>query len=63
MVKPSHRKLMATEAISDHGLSVVRACRLFCISKVTYSYTSKLSDDNQMIAELLLKITNEHKTW
>ena len=63
MVKPSQRKLMAKEVMLSKGLSVRRVCRLFCISETTYRYTSKLNDDNERIAQLLLGITNEHRTW
>lgn len=54
---------MATEAISSYGFSIQRGCRLFSISKTTYRYKSKLSEDNERIAQLLLAITNEHRTW
>lgn len=63
MVKPSQRKLMAKEAISVYNVSVKRVCRLFCIGVTTYRYKSKLSNDNDRIAQLLLCITNEHRTW
>lgn len=54
---------MAQHAVTINNLSIARACSLFCISKSTYSYTHKLADDNVLIAQLLLAITAEHKTW
>lgn len=62
-MKPLRRKLMAKDAVVVYGLSVRRACWLFCISKTTYGYVRKLDDDNERIAKLLLEITDEHRTW
>lgn len=45
------------------SFSIRRVCRLFCISETTYRYTSKLNDNNERIAQLLLDIITEHRTW
>ena len=63
MVKPSKRKLMARNTVVDYGLSVRRSCELFCISRTTYNYVGKLANDNEHIKQVLLKLTNEHRTW
>jgi putative transposase len=54
---------MAKEVMLSKGFNVRRVCRLFCIRETTYRYKSKLNDDNERIAQLLLEITTEHKTW
>jgi hypothetical protein len=53
---------MAKEVILSKGFSVRRVCRLFCISETICRYTNKLNYDNERIAQLLLDITNEHRT-
>ena len=62
-MKPSQRKLMAKAVALKYGFSIRRVCRLFHISETTYHYVSKLNDDNDLIAKLLLEITSEHRTW
>jgi len=39
------------------------ACRAFRISETCYRYQPKLSDENELIADWLLALTNAKKTW
>ena len=63
MVKPSRRKEMAQQAVSERGVSIRLACVAFRISETCYRYKAKLSDDNALIADWLLRLTTAHRRW
>ena len=63
MVKPSRRKEMAQKAVKERGISIRLACRTFGISETCYRYQAKLSDDNALIADWLLRLTTAHRRW
>lgn len=63
MVKPSLRKEMAHDAVNHHPISIQLACAIFCVSQTCYRYDRKRSDDHQVIARWLIKLTDEHRDW
>lgn len=63
MVKPSHRKEMAIEAINQRGISIKLACKTFNISETCFRYTAILSGENAEIADWLLRLTECHRNW
>ena len=54
---------MANKLKNKHQVSVGFACTCFNISKSTYYYQSKLSNDNILIADYLIRLTTTHKRW
>jgi putative transposase len=58
MVKPSRRREMAQQAVTDRGLSIRLACTAFSISETCYRYQPKLSDENAEIADWLVRLTH-----
>ncbi len=54
---------MAKRAVSGHKLSIRKACLTFHISECCYRYERKLSDENSLIAELLLGLTQAQRNW
>jgi putative transposase len=54
---------MAQRAIHEFGLSIRQACRYFSISQTCFRYQPKLSDDNELIADWLLRLTTTHRRW
>ncbi len=54
---------MAVSAVTGRGVSIALACRAFQISESCYRYERKLSDENAEIAEWLVKLTNNRRTW
>jgi len=54
---------MAEWAVQYRSVSIALACRTFCISETCCRYQSKLSDENELIADWLLALTNAKKTW
>lgn len=54
---------MAKKAVSHHGVSIALACRTFQISETCFRYEPKLSDENAEIAEWLVRLTDNRRTW
>lgn len=54
---------MAIAAVKDKKVSIRLACKAFHISEACYRYTSKLSSDNERIADYLTRITHNQKNW
>lgn len=63
MVKPSRRREMAQSAVANHSISIRLACNAFSISQTCYRYQSKLSDENALVAERLLDLTDKDSDW
>lgn len=63
MVKPSRRRAMAEMAVQQKGMSVRAACAAFMISETCYRYRPVLRDENAEIAEWLMVLTRNHRTW
>ena len=57
------RRELAETAVTQKQVSVALACRTFGISETCYRYDPKLSDENERIADLLLGLTQVHRTW
>ena len=62
-MKPSLRKKMVVYAIDKHKVTVKFACSAFNISETCYRYKPKLSSENEVIADWLLRLTEAHKQW
>lgn len=54
---------MAGKAVAQKGVSVALACRTFGVSETCYRYCHKLGDENEQIADLLIGLTQVHRTW
>ncbi|SEN84907.1 putative transposase [Loktanella fryxellensis] len=54
---------MAAKAVKHRGVSIALACRAFGVSETCYRYSPLLSDENEMIADLLVGLTDARKTW
>lgn len=54
---------MAQSAVAVHGISIRLACVCMGISQTCYRYQPKLSDENELIADWLLRLTHTHKRW
>ncbi|SIS99407.1 putative transposase [Paracoccus saliphilus] len=60
---PSQRREMTCNAVERRGVSVALACRTFGVSETRYRYRPLVSDENELIADLLLGLTGARKTW
>lgn len=67
MVKPSARRVMAISAVTGEALkgrlSIAVACRAFAISETCYRYEAKLSDENILLANWLIRLTEAQRNW
>ena len=54
---------MAKKAVSERGLSIRVACQAFGISETCYRYQAVLSDENEAIADWLIRLTHNQKDW
>ena len=62
-MRPSQRVEMARKTVSGQRLSIRQACQVFSVSECCYRYERKLSDENMLIAELLLGLTQSQRNW
>ena len=54
---------MAVNAVETKAVSIALACRTFGISETCYRYERLLSDENGEIADWLMRLTTNRKTW
>ena len=54
---------MANEAVLKHGISVRLACECMSVSQTCYRYQPILSDENAEIAEWLVRLTANQRSW
>lgn len=62
-MKPSQRKEMAVSALHKFRVSIRFSCICLGISQTCYRYDAKLSSENALIADWLLRLTQTHKRW
>lgn len=62
-MRPAGRRDLAKVSVRQTGLSISSACVAFNISETCYRYQPKLSDENDIIADWLLVITERHRNW
>lgn len=63
MVKPSLRRALAKKAVLSGLLSIKSSCNAFMISESCYRYEAKLNSDNDLIANLLIGLTEANRNW
>jgi putative transposase len=54
---------MAEGAVRGKGVTIRLACQAFGISETCYRYQARLSDDNALIADWLLRLTYTNRKW
>ncbi len=54
---------MAIAAVNKYAISIRLACVCLGISETCYRYQSKCNDENERIADWLLRLTQTHKRW
>ena len=54
---------MARKGVAKHGISIRLACVVYGISETCYHYQAKLSGENALVADWLLRLTQTHKRW
>jgi len=54
---------MAVKAVEAKRVSIALACRTFLISETCYRYERKFDDESAEIADWLVRLTANRKTW
>ena len=54
---------MAYEAVTQKAVSIRFACDVFQISETCYRYQHQSEDDNALIVDWLIKLTDAHRDW
>ena len=62
-MKPSLRRDLAKKAVASGYLSIKASCDAFMISESCYRYDAKLNSDNDLIANLLIGLTEANRNW
>ena len=63
MVRPSDRRSLAKKAVTVKGASIRLACCAFTISETCFRYESKLQPENEIIADWLIRLTQNQGNW
>lgn len=63
VTRPAQRRELAEKAVAKKGVSIALAYRAFGVSETCFRFSPKRDDENEMIADLLVGLTNIHKTW
>ncbi|MFY3769829.1 IS3 family transposase [Providencia manganoxydans] len=61
LVKASERRCLAQEVVKQNRMSIAFACRTFCVSETCYRHHAILSDENTVIAEQLIELTQKQR--
>lgn len=54
---------MARNLVERRGLSIRLACEIFGVSQTCYRYRARLSDENVLIADWLVRLTHNQRNW
>lgn len=54
---------MATKAVVEKGVTITLACQAFGISESCYRYQAKRPTENALIAEWLVRLTDNQRNW
>ena len=54
---------MALKAVKEKNISVRLVCKAFKISEYCYRYKPRLSQENELIADWLIRLTHNQKNW
>jgi len=63
VVRPSARREMAKRAVEKDKVLIRQACQVFTISETCYRYEAKLSAENELIADWLIRLTSNQRNW
>lgn len=54
---------MAKRVVEERGVPIKLACQAFKVSEACYRYISKRKPENEEIANWLLRLTDNHRSW
>ena len=62
-MRPSHRREMAQRAVRDKAIPIRLACEAFKVSESCYRYQAKNNAENEIIANWLIRLTDNNRSW
>ena len=62
-MRPSHRREMAQRAVRDKAIPIRLACEAFRVSESCYRYQAKNNAENELIANWLIRLTDNNRSW
>ena len=62
-MRPSHRREMAQRAVRDKAIPIRLACEAFRVSESCYRYEAKNNAQNELIANWLIRLTDNNRSW
>ena len=63
VLRPVQHKIIAQQAAEQCKISISIVCLIFKVSQTCYRYKALLKEENVPIAEWMVKLTSENKTW
>jgi putative transposase len=54
---------MAIRAVEEKKITIRLACKAFRISEYCYRYESKRNEENEIIADWLIRLTHNQRNW
>ncbi len=54
---------MAKRVVAERGVSIRLACLIFSVSETCYRYEAEKNAENDQIADLLLRLMDNHRNW
>jgi putative transposase len=54
---------MAKKAVEQYKVSISLACKTFAISETCFRYEAKQQSENEIIADWLIRLTDNHRNW
>ncbi|MEY5002542.1 MAG: hypothetical protein RL678_351 [Pseudomonadota bacterium] len=54
---------MAKQAVQESGVSIKLACEAFRVSETCYRYQPKRRAENDVIADWLIRLTENRRNW
>jgi len=54
---------MAKDSVAKKGIPIRLACQMFQVSETCYRYEARRNAENEGIADWLLRLTDNHRTW
>ena len=62
-MRPSRIREMAKKAVEERNTCIRVACEAFRISESCYRYERKLNAENDVVANWLIRLTDNHRNW
>lgn len=63
VVRPSRKREMVQQGVSEFHISIKLACAIFSVSETCYRYEAKSNAENELITNWLIRLTDKNRSW